>query len=448
MLLQKKNRKKYIFFSVLTLIILLAANTLFVVFSLPDEIKVIQGQSEKYNNSKVVNLVLDKNQTNIVANKDLTKISGFLGTQNTHLYKTKGSIKLFGILPIKRVNVDIIPDIKLVPSGEAIGVRIEAKGLLVVGLSSITSTNGEKFSPAANAGFEVGDTILKINNAVVEKERDIVDYLNCRKNKTDKVKMTIERGHIKQYIDVQPIISEEDNMYKIGLWVRDNIAGIGTMTFYDDQTNTFGALGHGITDIDSGVLVDIYKGSIIKSKIASIQKARKTAPGELVGIFYEGYNTYGVIDKNTRYGIYGRLEDTVVKDRLSPIPIGLSYQVKEGPAKILTTINSNKVEAYDIEIQKVVRQPNADSKSMLIKVTDPRLLEKTGGIVQGMSGSPIIQDGRLIGAVTHVLVNDPTRGYGIFIEWMLEEANKTNSDIFKSQINDKSIDKIKHVVGE
>jgi len=294
-----------------------------------------------------------------------------------------------------------IPDKKIIPSGEAIGVKIQTKGVLVVGLSSITTADGKKHSPAADVGFEIGDTILEINSKKIEKERDITIIVN--ENKESSLNFLIEREGKLLKIDVKPVQSMEDSIYRIGLWVRDNIAGVGTMTFIDPETKSFGALGHGITDIDSGVLVDISKGTILKSKVASVQKARKTVPGEIVGIFYETDDPYGNISKNTNFGIYGNLNYKNRNNSRSPMPIALNYQVKEGPAKILSTIDDNKVEEFDI--------------------TDERLLELTGGIVQGMSGSPIIQDGKVVGAVTHVLVNDPTRGYGIFIEWMLNETD-------------------------
>jgi stage IV sporulation protein B len=337
--------------------------------------------------------------------------------------KAKARLMLLGFLPVKEVVLNVIPDIKVVPSGEAIGVKIESKGVLIVGLSSVTDVKGRKSSPASDAGFEVGDKIMNIDGNKIEKEKDIVDYLNNRKKKDDKVKVSVDRDGVKHEIIVRPIKCEEDNVYRIGLWVRDSIAGVGTMTFYDPESRVFGALGHGITDIDSGVLVDINSGSILKSKIASIQKARKTVPGELVGIFYDNDDAYGVIEKNTSFGIYGKLNNKFKSSRTKPVSIGLNSQIKEGPAKILTTIEGNNVEEFDIEIQKVMRQKSSDSKSMIIKVTDKRLIEKTGGIVQGMSGSPITQDGKLIGSVTHVLVNDPTRGFGISIEWMLKEAD-------------------------
>ena len=267
----------------------------------------------------------------------------------------------------------------------------------------------------------MGDTILEINGKKIEKERDITLVVND--NKDAMLNFVVERKGKEHKLSVKPVQSLEDEIFRVGLWVRDSIVGVGTMTFIDPDTNSFGALGHGITDIDSGVLVDISKGSIMKSKVASVQKARKTVPGEIVGIFYENDESYGKISKNTNFGIYGSLGNGNRRDKRQAIPIALSYQVKEGPAKILSTINGSKVESFDIEIQKINHQNSPDSKSMLIKVTDKKLLQETGGIVQGMSGSPIIQDGRLVGAVTHVLVNDPTRGYGIFIEWMLDEAN-------------------------
>ena len=428
MLLHRKNHKKIFLYTTLIITVLCLTNALFTIYSFPDEINVIQGQSRKLTDSKIFSLELNEDYKNCINLNKNTIISSFLLMNGSEQGKAKANLMLLGILPIKEVTLNIIPDIKVVPSGEAIGVKIESKGVLVVGLSSITDVKGRKCSPAADAGFEVGDKIMNIDGNQIEKERDIVDYLNNRQNKNDKIKVSVDREGKKFEFSVKPVKcekdnSEEDNIYRIGLWVRDNIAGVGTMTFYDPESRVFGALGHGITDIDSGVLVDINTGSILKSKIASIQKARKTVPGELVGIFYDNEDVYGVIEKNTSFGIYGKLNRKQSSSRTKPISVGLNNQIKEGPAKIMTTIEGNKVEEFDVEIQKVMRQKSSESKSMILKVTDKKLIEKTGGIVQGMSGSPIIQDGKLIGSVTHVLVNDPTRGFGISIEWMLKEAN-------------------------
>ncbi len=423
MLLHRKKHKKLFLYTTLIITVLCLTNILFTLYSFPDEINVIQGQSRKLPNSKIFSLELNEDYKDCINLNKNSIISSFLLLSSKDAGKAKAQLKLLGVLPVKEVVVNVIPDIKVVPSGEAIGVKIESKGVLIVGLSSITDTKGRKCSPAADAGFEVGDKIMNIDGSKIEKEKDIVDYLNNRQKKDEKIKVSVDRDGEKHEIRVKPIKCEEDNIYRIGLWVRDNIAGVGTMTFYDPKSKVFGALGHGITDIDSGVLVDINSGSIMKSKIASIQKARKTVPGELVGIFYDNDDAYGVIEKNTSFGIYGKLNNKFKSSRTKPVSIGLNSQIKEGPAKILTTIEGNNVEEFDIEIQKVMRQKSSDSKSMIIKVTDKRLIEKTGGIVQGMSGSPITQDGKLIGSVTHVLVNDPTRGFGISIEWMLKEAD-------------------------
>lgn len=423
MLLHKKNHKNIFLYTTLIITVLCLANVLFAIYSFPDEINVIQGQSRKLPDSKVLSLELKEDYKNSIELSKNNIISSFLLMEESSKGRARANLMLLGVLPIKEVALNIIPDIKVVPSGEAIGVRIESKGVLIVGLSSITDAKGRKCSPAADAGFEVGDKIISIDGNQVEKERDIIDYLNNRQNKNDRIKVLVDREGSRYEYSLKPVKCEDDNIYRIGLWVRDNIAGVGTMTFFDPKSRVFGALGHGITDIDSGVLVDINSGKIIKSKIASIQKARKTVPGELVGIFYDSDDPYGIIEKNTSFGIYGKLAKKQNTSRSKPVSIGLNSQIKEGPAKILTTIEGNKVEEFDIEIQKVMKQRSSESKSMILKITDKKLIEKTGGIVQGMSGSPIIQEGRLIGSVTHVLVNDPTRGFGISIEWMLKEAD-------------------------
>lgn len=420
--MHKRNGKIYVLSLLAIVMVIFVASSVLSIYNYPKEINLMQGHSHKLENSLFCKLVLDNvNNESINLSKLNSKLSSFTLINGKSEGSTDAKLKLLSLLPVKQVTVNVIPNRKLIPSGEAIGVKIQTKGVLVVGLSSITTTEGKKMSPAADAGFEVGDTILEINGQKIEKERDITSIINEKPNTT--LKILVEQQGRQRSIDVKPVQSMEDGMYRIGLWVRDNIAGVGTMTFYDPVTGSFGALGHGITDVDSGVLVDISKGSILKSKVASIQKARKATPGEIVGIFYDSDEPYGTITKNTSFGIYGTLNASDTHSRREPMPIALSYQVKEGPAKILSTIDGSRIEEYSIEIQKVNRQSSPNSKSMLIKVTDPRLLEKTGGIVQGMSGSPIIQNGKIVGAVTHVLVNDPSRGYGIFIEWMLNEAD-------------------------
>lgn len=421
MLLHRKNVKLLLLNLVIMLTAIFVVINLITIYNYPNEINLMQGHSQKLENSLFCKLVPDnEKQSSINLSKLRSMLTSFTLIKAKSEGKTNAKLKMLNVLPVKNVTVNVIPDKRIIPSGEAIGVKIQTKGVLVVGLSSITSPDGKKYSPAANAGFEVGDIILEIEGQKIAKEKEISVIVNNCSNK--KLEFLVERSGKRYKLKVQPIQSIDDDIYRIGLWVRDNVAGVGTMTFYDPESNSFGALGHGITDIDSGVLIDISKGIILKSRVASVQKARKTVPGEIVGIFYESDEPYGIIFENTKYGIYGKIKKQYNTDNKKTMPIALSYQVKEGPAKILSTIDGDKVEEFDINIQKVNRQSTAGSKSMLLKITDKRLLDITGGIVQGMSGSPIIQDGRIVGAVTHVLVNDPTRGYGIFIEWMLQEA--------------------------
>ena len=204
--------------------------------------------------------------------------------------------------------------------------------------------------------------------------------------------------------------------------MRDKTAGVGTLSFYHPETGMFGALGHAITDVDTGLMLSVEEGEILESRIASIQKGERSRPGEIRGIFFEEQNKLGYIEKNTEFGIFGTLSREMENEYYpEPIPVALRHQVKEGPAYILTTVDK-KIEKYAVEIQKIVNQHHPGPKSMVVKVLDERLLETTGGIVQGMSGSPVIQDGRIAGIVTHVFVNDPTRGYAIFAEWMVKNA--------------------------
>ncbi|MGI6731222.1 MAG: SpoIVB peptidase [Anaerovoracaceae bacterium] len=225
-------------------------------------------------------------------------------------------------------------------------------------------------------------------------------------------------------IKLTPVLSANDNLYKIGVWVKDKTAGIGTLTFYDPTDNSFGALGHGITDPETGTVLAVAQGELLDSKVEEVKQGKAGSPGEIRGIFYEADEPLGQLTSNTQFGIFGKTY-TSIKNPLYPEPVKIGYQnqIKKGPAYILSTLEGDRIEKYEIYIEKINKQSKADTKSMVIKVTDKRLLDKSGGIIQGMSGSPIIQDDKLIGAVTHVFVNDPQKGYGIFIEWMLQQSN-------------------------
>lgn len=314
-----------------------------------------------------------------------------------------------------------VEDIKVYPGGFPVGIKMSTKGVLVVGFSDIEITEDKVESPGKKAGMELGDVILKVNNEDILDSKDLMNKVEKSKNI---IELTIQRGEQIFNKNITPIISTLDNTKKMGLWVRDSTAGVGTMTFYYEKDNVYGALGHPITDSDTNSILKVRSGELIKSSIIAVKKGEKGSPGELKGIFIDNENTRGTILNNTFAGIYGKLnKENKFSFKNAPLNILPRDKVKEGKAQILTTIDENGPTLYDVEIVKLFHQDSPDIKSMVIKVTDERLLNKTGGIVQGMSGSPIIQNNCMVGAVTHVLVNRADVGYGIYIEWMLNEAD-------------------------
>jgi stage IV sporulation protein B len=306
--------------------------------------------------------------------------------------------------------------LKVIPGGQPIGIKLTTNGVLVVGLSDIEGKNGEKLSPAGEAGIQIGDSIIKINGTTIKDSKDLIDKVN----KDGKINIILLRKNKSIEKTVTPLKSEVDGNYKLGIWVRDSTAGVGTLTFYDKTSGKFAALGHPITDVDTGTLLTVKDGSLINSTIISVKKGIKGDPGEIRGIFINEENPIGNIKENTMCGIYGD-KFKIGKSKVNkPIEVAFKDEIKEGDAKILTTINGEEPKYYNIKIEKLFSQDAPGPKSMVIKVTDPELLKKTGGIVQGMSGSPIIQNNRIVGAVTHVLINNPDTGYGVYVEWMLK----------------------------
>jgi len=339
--------------------------------------------------------------------------------------KKTGSSKMMvsiGNMPVKEVAVDVLPVIRLVPGGESIGVKLNSIGVLVVGYHLVAGQNGER-SPGEDAGIKVGDIITSINGQKVEDMSDVKALVNDAGADGQPLHVSIVRNDQTLRKTLKPVKDKKDNKYRIGLYIRDSAAGIGTMTFYDPKSRKYGALGHVISDVDTKQPIQVHDGEIVRSSVTAIDKGSNGHPGEKIATFPADERPIGSVKKNTPFGIFGSLNRNIRNDIADrALPIALSNEVKEGPAKILTVLNGNRVEAFDIKIMSSVPQKYPATKGLVIKITDPRLLRATGGIVQGMSGSPIIQDGKLIGAVTHVFVNDPTSGYGVHIEWMLKEA--------------------------
>ena len=314
-------------------------------------------------------------------------------------------------------------DIEVYPGGISIGVKINNKGALVVGYSDISTHEGLSESPGKVAGIELGDIIEEVNGENIETCSDLISKVKTCRN--DEMTVKILRGNSE--ITKKVSLIKEDNEYKIGLWVRDSTAGIGTLTFYDKDSKTFGALGHPITDGDTNVSFNIKSGTLLRSSVLSIKKGERGNPGEIKGLFINENESIGNIEKNTNSGIYGDGSVELINPNFNKaMTVAYRDEIKEGHAQIITTVEDGGAKAYDIEILKLLPQDEPGSKSMIIKIVDPVLLEKTGGIVQGMSGSPIIQNGKIIGAVTHVLINKPDVGYGIYIEWMLQDAGVIN----------------------
>ncbi|MBQ8325653.1 MAG: SpoIVB peptidase [Lachnospiraceae bacterium] len=324
-------------------------------------------------------------------------------------------LKLFGIIPFKSIEINVIDDVRLIPAGIPIGIYVETKGVLVIDVGEFKSEDGDECAPSKNI-LKKGDTILTVNEEEIDTKNQLIRIVE--ESNGEPLILSIIREEENFDVKINPK-KNEDGEYKIGVWVRDSAQGIGTLT-YVNPDNEFGALGHGVNDTDAGTLMQLDEGYLYATDIVSITKGKKGEPGELTGIIrYTDRNIMGVIEENTGLGIYGTVDyETLNRLTMDPIPIATKTEVEIGDAQIITTVNE-QTKVYDIEITSF-NYATTINREISIHITDEELLDLTGGIVQGMSGSPIIQNGRIVGAVTHVLVNDPTRGYGIFVENMLE----------------------------
>ncbi len=333
-------------------------------------------------------------------------------------------ISLFGLLPLRQITVNILPEVRLIPGGHSIGIKLNSPGITVVGYYFFES-EGQSRSPSRESGIRVGDVIVAIDGKKVTDVNQAAKLLH----KPDReppppIMLTVLREGHEKNISVTPLYSEPDTSWRIGLYIRDSAAGVGTLSYYDPATERYGALGHIIIDADSNKPVDIQGGNIVRAKIINIKTACKGKPGEKTGIFIDQNDFGGNIDQNTPYGIFGRMDS--FRSLEKAIPMALASQVETGPAEILTVIEGETIGSFQVEIERLASQVRPSDKGFILKVVDEKLLAATGGIVQGMSGSPVIQNGRIVGAVTHVFINDPTRGYGIFVEWMYLAGNREN----------------------
>lgn len=331
------------------------------------------------------------------------------GSKSTSGEKRTATVKVLGI-PIKNVSVSVIKRTEVIPGGQSFGVRLRTRGVTVAGTGPVISADGAA-EPAGEAGLRENDVILSVNGEELRSAQHFTELL--QKNGANGMVIRYRRGKT-EYETVLVPVKDEHGEFKAGLWLKDTAAGIGTVTYIIPDDNSFGGLGHGICDADSNELLPFYEGDVFEARITGVKRGKSGEPGELRGYFEK--EPSGTLTENKQTGVFGRLDKY---EPGKPVKIALKDKVREDGVKILCTVDDKGVCEYNAEITRILSY-DAKEKNFIVKITDAELIKKTGGIVQGMSGSPIIQNGKLIGAVTHVLVNDPTRGYGIFIENMLD----------------------------
>ena len=400
---------KFLIVFILIIIFIYVCNISF----MPDSIILIQG--EKLNLNTLFGLSIKQ-----IENNGTIQASSLLNKEKvSEVGKADFNLSLFNTIQLKEITVNVIPKTKAVPIGKSIGMKLYTDGVLVVGMSEI---EGKK--PYQNSGIEEGDRIVEINNNQIDTTDELINTVNRSNGEKVKIKY-IETDNSVKTTSIKPV--KTGNEYKLGLWVRDAAAGVGTLTFYEPESQMYAALGHGITDIDTSELINIASGELVTTNILSIVKGKKGEPGEIRGTIENGYEV-GKVYKNTRFGVYGNLTNKNIFNisNNNAIDVASREEVEKGKAEILCELENGNTKNYEIEIQKIFTNNNEDNKSMLIKVTDDELIEKTGGIIQGMSGAPIIQNGKFIGAVTHVLVSDPTQGYAVFADIMIKQMKEVD----------------------
>lgn len=388
-----------------------------VIENIPNELVVFEGEAISMRTLLGITIKDEKQETIEVSSNNGNTVSDEVG-------KSTLEVSLFNNISLKNVDVSVLPKTTVIPVGNIAGVKLYTSGVLVVGMSEIEGSDNKKYKPYENSGIEEGDTIIKVNETEINSTEELVETVNSSQGRDIQIKF-IHDEETKE-CSITPV-ETRSHEYKLGLWVRDSAAGVGTVTFYEPSTKTFGALGHGITDIDTNELINIASGEFVTTRVLNITKGESGEPGKIQGTI-ENQQNIGTISKNSKFGVYGKVDNlsSLNIDASKEMEVASRDEIQTGKATILCSLDNQKPQEYEIEIQKIYKENNYDNKSMKIKVTDEKLIEKTGGIIQGMSGSPIIQNGKFIGAVTHVLVNNPQEGYAVFGDIMLKQAKEVN----------------------
>ncbi len=392
--------------------------------SFPEEIIIITGEEQKLSFRFPVSAkiegesvgVLEVNREPLEKGSMKIDLSDAITMEASEKTNAVMEVKLFGIIPIKKVEISAVSPQSVEVGGSAIGIHVQTNGILVLGTTAVSGEDKMKYEPATNR-LKSGDYILEVNDIRMTEKEDLMKLLKESDGSTLRCK--VRRGKETVETAITPVRTA-DGTYKIGTWIRDDTQGIGTLT-YVTKDGKFGALGHGITDVDTGVIMEVGEGAAYDAEILRIIKGEPGDPGELSGVIHQSEEErLGIVSKNTAQGIFGTVKENYdIQTSGEYVEIGFKQEVKKGKATILCELNGS-IEEYEIEIQQIDYSNRNHAKGLVLKITDKDLLELTGGIVQGMSGSPIIQNGKLIGAVTHVFVRDSTKGYGTFIENMLQ----------------------------
>lgn len=429
--------KHFIFWAAFFVLALLVLSTWQIQSNLADNIRLLEGETY-YVNPKLPFVYIRGDQEGIILlngsplPQKAIHVPPPLNMEASGLGQVNLQLTLFGVIPLRQITVNVLPEVYLVPGGHSIGIRLSSRGVTVAGYYYFDH-QGRSRSPGRESGIRVGDSLLAVEGTPIEDTGHTARLLNeaSARNPGKAITIRVGREGKELEIPVQPLYSDADGDYRIGLYIRDSAAGVGTLSFYDPGSRRYGALGHIIMDSDTRQPVTISDGSIVQARIVNIRPARRGQPGEKTGVFVDQDTLRGTIDCNTPFGIFGTLHSFQGVPELEPevLPMALANQVEIGPAEMLTVIEGEYIGRYSVEIERLVQQSRPSDKGIILRVVDAELLERTGGIVQGMSGSPIIQNGRLIGAVTHVFINDPSRGYGIFMEWMYHEVHRATKEI-------------------
>lgn len=414
------NRKKFFLLIILFTVLYIYMTSL---DKIPE--KIVLFQNEDYEISHLKGTYIEGKATSIADRLwgSLTKVD----SKDTGISKLK--LSAFGGFFKKDIEVSVLPTRKVVVGGDTVGIRLYSKGVLVIGESPVQGMDGIYYEPYKNSSIKKGAKILKINNEKVETILELVEAVANIEDNRKAIIQYEQDGQIHEE-EMNPITCFDDGRKKLGLWVRDGAMGVGTLTFYDKQTGKIGALGHGISDMDLKELIDVDEGFLNLANIISVKKGLKNEPGEIRGMLNERVEI-GKITLNNECGIYGEYDkECDLLNNRKEVFVASKNEIETGPATIYCSIDGDGMpKEYNINVVKKSDLIGIKSKGMIIEVTDEELLQKTGGIIQGMSGSPILQNGKFIGAVTHVYVNDPTRGYAIFAESMLEQLNGLDNKV-------------------